>query len=101
MSSLQVNAKNPHTFRPETISLPHLHYEYMIKGMNLPTNALELTAGVGPLFWWDFFEKNGKKRLGDTRKPPNIYKDGQLKSLQTLSSEKQTSKNKAALAAGS
>ncbi|KAL2272421.1 hypothetical protein FJTKL_06588 [Diaporthe vaccinii] len=60
---LQVNAKHPDTFRPDTISLPPLHYESMIKKMNLPTNALELTAGVGPLFWWDFVQKNGKKRL--------------------------------------
>lgn len=47
------------------ISFPHLHYESMIRVLNLPTNALGMNVCVGPLFWWGFSEKNGKKRLGD------------------------------------
>lgn len=67
MLSLQVNATHPDTFRPDTISLPQPHYEYMMNSMSLPINALETTACVGPLFWWDLKETGGKKRLGESR----------------------------------
>lgn len=101
VSSLQINAKHPDTFRPDTISLPQLQYGEMMKGMNLPIKALGTTACVGPLFWWDLVETSGKKRLGDRPKLRMRYQEIQANIHQKSFSGKPTSKNRAVLAAGS
>lgn len=99
--SLQVNAKHPDTFRPDTISLPQLQYDYMMKGMNLPIKALGTTACVGPLFWWDLVGTSGKKRLGERPILRNRYRTYQINNSQKSFSGRPTSKNEARLAAGS
>jgi hypothetical protein len=61
--SLQLNAKQPETFTPSHLSLPHQSYEEMVRAMHLPFRAIEGTSVVGPFFWCSFDQDDDDPHL--------------------------------------
>ena len=51
---VQQKVKNPDTFSPNVISLPHHRYKKMVDALRLPYRGIETTSAVGPVFWSAF-----------------------------------------------
>ena len=60
---VQPTAKKPDTFSPRTVSLPVEKYKDLVREWRLPTRAAESSAVVGPFFWYEPHDLNGKKYL--------------------------------------
>ncbi|CAI4217886.1 unnamed protein product [Parascedosporium putredinis] len=81
---LQLNARQPETFSPYVVTLAHDEYREMIRGMRLPTSAIEGTAVVGPFFWSSYDQNDEDPNLQFIFRKSDVRKKGRTRGWETM-----------------
>ncbi|RDL30390.1 Uncharacterized protein BP5553_10268 [Venustampulla echinocandica] len=73
---LQKNSRHPETFAPNSISIEPQIYTAMINGLQLPPEAIEMSACVGPLFWSSYVKSDQDSNLHLVYRKSDVRKKG-------------------------
>ncbi|KAI8626862.1 hypothetical protein F5Y19DRAFT_466149 [Xylariaceae sp. FL1651] len=81
---IQRNAQHNDTFSPNFISLPHEHYQSMVRKMHLPFRAIEGGSLVGPAYWCEYDQEEDDRHLQMFFRKSDVRKKGKTRGWEIM-----------------